>query len=183
MTIRDARQSDPTIVCRPTATSSGLKSTHRAELDEHTRSLFDEGRAALEASRLEDAVSLLRRANELAPRHAGIRSSFGLALALGEDDFEAARALCEEAARQEFFDPAHSLAIARVYLHFGRKAEALRYLRRGAMIAPGHPLLVDALAGLGRRRSPVLPFLPRRHVVNRVLGAARSRVSAALSRA
>ena len=31
-----------------------------------------------------------------------------------------------------------------------------------------------ALRDLGRRRMPIVPFLPRRHVLNRALGSARS---------
>jgi hypothetical protein len=44
------------------------------------------------------------------------------------------------------------------------------------MIDPGHALIHRAIAELGRRKVPVVPFLPRRHPVNRALGTARNLV-------
>ena len=44
------------------------------------------------------------------------------------------------------------------------------------MIDPGHEGIRETIASLGSRRLPILPFLPRRHPVNRVLGTARSRL-------
>jgi hypothetical protein len=58
---------------------------------------------------------------------------------------------------------------------FGYKSEAIRYLRRGLMIDPGHGALAAELEQLGRRQLPVLQFLPRNHPVNRWLGRMRHR--------
>lgn len=146
----------------------------RSELGVEAREAFERGRHALEAHDPAGALVALRRANALAPEHAQIRSWLGLALALAERDFERARSLCESAAKQEFFNPDLYLNLAKVYLAIGRRPEALRYLRRGQMIDPGHAAIRDAIVELGLRRVPVLPFLPRRHVVNRMLGSARS---------
>ncbi|HEB91228.1 MAG TPA: hypothetical protein ENI85_16760 [Deltaproteobacteria bacterium] len=155
-----------------------LEAHHRSgrTLCDEAQRLFEKGSAELEAGATADALASLRRANELAPDHARIRSLLGLAIALEERDFEASRTLCESAAKQEFFNPDLYLNLSRVYLGFGRRSEALRYLRRGQMIDPGHAPINQAIAELGRRRLPVLPFLPRRHPVNRVLGSARNLV-------
>ena len=147
------------------------------------RALCDEGRRLLElaAEKLaenepEEALPLLREAHELAPDHAQVRSLLGVALACVDRDFEQSRALCESAAKQEFFNPDLYFNLSRVYLEFGRRAEALRYLRRGQMIDPGHAKISQSIGRLGERKSPVVPFLPRRHVVNRALGSARNLV-------
>ena len=39
-----------------------------------------------------------------------------------------------------------------------------------------HQAIRDAILDLGLRRLPILPFLPRRHVMNRMLGSVRSLV-------
>jgi Flp pilus assembly protein TadD len=148
----------------------------RSELDVQAREAFERGRSALAANDFPSAVAALREANRLAPDHAQIRSGLGVAIAHAERDFEAARTLCESAAKQEFFNPDLYLNLARVYLSVGRRPEALRYLRRGQMIDPGHRAIREAIQDLGLRRLPILPFLPRRHVMNRMLGSVRSLV-------
>jgi Flp pilus assembly protein TadD len=145
-------------------------------LSEEARELFDRGAKNLDAGQDDEALSCLRQAVELAPDHAQLRSLLGVAIARALRDFKEARALCESAAKQEFFNPDLYLNLSRIYLEFGRKSEALRYLRRGQMIDPGHVLIRRSIAELGRRRMPILPFLPRRHLVNRALGTARNLV-------
>lgn len=154
----------------------------RQTLDEQTRALFGEGLEALDANRDSEAVALLRDAYRRAPEHAQLRSALGLAIARAEGNFSEARTLCEGAAKQEFFNPDLYLNLARVYLCFDRRSEALRYLRRGQMIDPGHSSIQNLIVSLGKRRMPIVPFLPRRHAVNRALGTARDRVMSALWR-
>jgi Flp pilus assembly protein TadD len=158
-------------------------SSSRQSLDDRTRSLFDQGIEALESDRACEAVALLREANELEPDHAQLRSVLGLAIARGENNFAEARRFCESAAKQEFFNPDLYLNLAKIYLCFGRRSEALRYLRRGQMIDPGHSDIRGMIKSLGKRRLPIVPFLPRRHALNRALGTARNRVMDAFSRA
>jgi tetratricopeptide (TPR) repeat protein len=154
----------------------------RRDLAPDVRTDFEAGRRALDEGRLDEALVRLRAAHAMAGEHALVRSTLGLAIARGERDFAAARTLCEAAAKQEFFNPEVYLNLARVYLCFDRRSEALRYLRRGQMIDPGHRGIQEAIAALGRRRLPLLPFLPRRHPFNRMLGTARSRLLGAFRR-
>lgn len=158
-----------------TEISEARRNVGRA-LSEEARELFDRGAENLDAGQDDEAVSCLRQAVELAPDHAQLRSLLGVAIARALRDFEESRALCESAAKQEFFNPDLYLNLSRIYLEFGRKSEALRYLRRGQMIDPGHVLIRRSIEELGRRRMPILPFLPRRHLVNRALGTARNLV-------
>jgi tetratricopeptide (TPR) repeat protein len=143
--------------------------------------LFEAGAENIERAHYGDALTDLSRAAELAPTHAQIRSLLGVAMAYEMRDFEQSRALCESAAKQEFFNPDLYLNLSRVYLLFGRRSEALRYLRRGRMIDPGHAKILRAISDLGLRKSPILPFLPRRHLVNRALGGARNLVMTSLT--
>jgi len=151
-------------------------SSSRSDLPVEAREAFEDGRRRLESAEAVAALQVLRQAHALAPDHAQIRSWLGLSIALAERDFEQARSLCESAARQEFFNPDLYLNLAKVYLSVGRRPEALRYLRRGQMIDPGHAAIREAILELGLRRVPIVPFLPRRHLVNRMLGGVRSLV-------
>ena len=142
--------------------------------------LFAAGAKDLAAGRYDAAYEGLTRAAQIAPEHARIRSVLGLSVAYVERDLERARTLCESATQQEFFNPEVYLNLARVYLVFGRRSEALRYLRRGQMIDPGNETIRREMRDLGRRRMPVVPFLPRRHPLNRALGGARTAIQGSL---
>lgn len=131
------------------------------------RSLLDEGDA-------EGAMQCLRPAFDENPAHAQLRSHYGLALGLARRRYHEASDLCRSAVKQEFFNPDLYLNVARLNLAYGFKADALRYLRRARMIDPANPSIQDLFEQLGARGQPVLSFLPRRHLLNRWLGTARS---------
>jgi hypothetical protein len=73
----------------------------------------------------------------------------------------------------------HYLNLARLHLAFGFKAEGLRLLKRGLMIAPDHEEILDALRSLGVRKRPPLGFLRRENALNRWLGKLIDRTRAA----
>lgn len=121
------------------------------------------------------AFEHLSRAYLADPQNAKFRSSYALALALVRRQFLGAVELARGALRQEFYNPELYLNLARIYLAFGFKADAVRFLRRGLMVDPDDDRLKRKLAELGVRRRPALLFLPRGHLVNRVLGRIRAR--------
>ena len=133
-------------------------------------SLFDQGE-------LEQALEHFRAGHEADPSNAKLRSHYGLCLGLVERDFQRSAELCRSAAKQEFFNPALYLNLARLHLSFGFKSEGRRYLERGMMIDPGNVPIAKELAELGRRDPPIFQFLPRRHVLNRWLGRARHQLA------
>ena len=120
------------------------------------------------------ALAELRSAYDRDPTDAQIRSYYGLCLGLAERKYNEGSDLCQSAVKQEFFNPELYLNVARLNLSFGFKAESLRYLRRAKMIDPASAACAELLAKLGYRSQPVVPFLPRRHLLNRWLGSARS---------
>jgi tetratricopeptide (TPR) repeat protein len=137
---------------------------------------YRRGRQLLAEGQDEDALACFRAAHRLDPTNARYRSYYGLGLALCERRFSEALELCRSAAKEEFFNPDLYHNLARVHGAFGFKSEAIRYLRRGLMIDPANPGMSTDLDELGRRRQPVLQFLPRRHPINRLLGRLRHRL-------
>ena len=136
------------------------------------------GEAALAEGDPAAALEHFRAAHRLDPANPRLRSFHGLSLALAERRFDKALELCRSAAKEEFFNPQLYHNLARVHLAFGFKAEGIRYLRRGLMIDPANEEIASQLGQLGRRRPPVLGFLRRNHLVNRWLGALRTRAFA-----
>ena len=131
---------------------------------------FRRGLSALEENHSDEAARHFREAHRLDPVSPRVRSYHGLCVGLTERRFDKALELCRSAAKEEFFNPALYHNLARVHLAFGFKAEAIRYLRRGLMIDPGHAAIGSDLRRLGVRRRPVLSFLRRQHAINRWLG-------------
>jgi tetratricopeptide (TPR) repeat protein len=140
---------------------------------------FRQGREELREHALDRALGHFRAAHRLDPASARYRSFYGLVLGLCERRWEQALELCRSAAREEFFDPIHYLNLARLHLAFGFKAEGLRLLKRGLMIAPDHEEILDALRSLGVRKRPPLGFLRRENALNRWLGKLIDRTRAA----
>ncbi|RIL05085.1 MAG: hypothetical protein DCC71_11710 [Proteobacteria bacterium] len=110
------------------------------------------------------------------PLDARIRSYYGWAVATVEHRLERGLGLCREALRADGSCAEIYLNLARVLMSHGRKAEGIRYLKRGLMVDPRDAGLIQEWRRLGVRRPPVLRFLPRRHLVNRCLGKVRGRL-------
>ena len=138
--------------------------------------LYDRGRALLEANDNEEALLCLRAAHLQVPQHTRIRSYYGLALARAEKQFAEAVELCNSSLKQEFFNPDLYFNAALVYIQFDFKAEAVRCLKRGRMIDPSNKAIAAMLDDLGMRKGPILWFLPRSHRANVWLGQARHRI-------
>ena len=77
---------------------------------------------------------------------------------------------CRQALSDEFFNPDPCWNLGRLLLRAGRRKEAHEVLVKGYSLQPGHQGILAELAKMGRRRRPVLAFLPRDNVVNVFLG-------------
>ena len=77
--------------------------------------------------------------------------------------------LCNDALLQEPDYPAHYLNLGRIYLHAGKKEEALATLRQGLSYGE-NPVIKSLLEKIGTRNKPVFSFLPRNSFLNRYLG-------------
>ncbi|MBW2280952.1 MAG: hypothetical protein JRG76_15405 [Deltaproteobacteria bacterium] len=145
---------------------------HEFTSEEHYR----RGLALLEGGHGQDGFEHLSRAYLGDPQSARFRSAYALALALVRGQFLGATELARAAVRQEFYNPDLYLNLARIYLAFDFKAEAVRYLRRGLMVDPESERLGRKLAELGVRRRPAIRFLPRGHALNRLMGRLQARL-------
>lgn len=150
-----------------------MDSTVEFSPEEHYR----RGLALLEGGHGHDGFEHLSRAYLADPQSARFRSGYALALALVRGQFLGAVELARAAVRQEFYNPDLYLSLARIYLAFDCRAEAVRYLRRGMMIDPENERLRTKLRELGMRRRPLIRFLPRGHLINRLLGRFQARVA------
>ncbi|MDA8016816.1 MAG: hypothetical protein MPN21_05140 [Thermoanaerobaculia bacterium] len=86
--------------------------------------------------------------------------------------------LCKHAIKLEWFQPDNYLNLARSCLLSDRyKREAVEAVRDGLKVDPDHPELLALQTRLGHRRPPVLGFLPRSSILNRILGGLRASFS------
>ena len=77
--------------------------------------------------------------------------------------------LCNNALSQEPDNPVHYLNLGRIYLHTGKKEEALLTLRKGLSFGE-NKTIKSILEKIGTRDKPVLPFLPRNSFLNKYIG-------------
>jgi len=126
-------------------------------------------RSGLEMAALEHFAN----AHERAPDDPRYRSHYGWAVAMVEHRVDRGVSLCRSALREAADQPELYHNLARILLAHGRKSEGIKYIRRGLMVDPRNAALVLEWRRLGIRRAPVLPFLPRRHLANRMLGRVR----------
>ena len=139
---------------------------------------FREFRKALARMRDGDpdgAVPHMRRAVELEQKNPFYISYLGVVLARAHRKWGEGERLCQEALRMRQKEPQLYLNLAEIYLAAGRRDDATEALARGLRNARRDFRLNLALSKLIIRRRPVLPFLPRRHFLNRHLGRLRHR--------
>ncbi len=137
---------------------------------------YKAGVELLETGEAAAAFEDLSRAFLSDPQNPRYRSYYALSLALSKRQFLGAAELARAAVRQESENVDLYLNLARIYEAFEFKAAAIRVLKRALMLDPANPRLARKLLEFGTRRHPPIQFLPRGHVVNRILGIARSRV-------
>lgn len=99
---------------------------------------------------------------------------YGLARFQGRQ--EQGLALCRRSIELEFYQPENYYFLARIHLLAGDRRSAIEAIEGGLQVDSTHVGLTGLRSELGARRSPVLPFLPRRNPLNRTLGRLRHRV-------
>ena len=138
---------------------------------------FQRGLAALRAKGREtEALALFEAALTLDSRANGnsgeakYRSYYGMALGIFGGKIRQALPLCRKAAEEEFYNPEIWKNLGRLEMEASNKAEAHEAFVRGLRLAPGDAEFRQLLIILGRRRKPILSFLPRKHPLNVLLG-------------
>jgi len=83
--------------------------------------------------------------------------------------------LCMISLEHDPNNPEHYLNLGKIRLLSGNRAEALRILREG--VARGENAEIMAVLNeFGKRKSPVIPFLPRSNPLNKFLGLILRRI-------
>jgi hypothetical protein len=95
-------------------------------------------------------------------------SALGLSIAANKGDHPQGVVLCKEAIRLAP-EPIHYYHLGKVYLLSGKKHLALHAFRKGLKFGYHHGLARE-IERLGFRRPPILPFLGRKHPLNRYAG-------------
>lgn len=103
-------------------------------------------------------------------------SYLGLATALAEKRYRDGAIFCERALKKEFYNPAYYLNLGRVYFAGGHRRKAINVFYNGLKIDKSHKGIIEELNKIGVRRSPIIPFLPRKNVLNKFLGTLIHRV-------
>lgn len=141
---------------------------------------FRQGIQAMRTRRTVEALALFEAAIEI-ERRAGVRSiqprylsHYGLLLAVEARRCHEGIYFCREATAREHYNPDLFLNLSRACLAAGRRREAVEALDSGLRLQPEHAGLRALGTRMGRRKSPVIPFLSRNNPLNVFLGRLRS---------
>jgi len=156
---------DPQGVAPPSA-AAPLAPADEGRIQEALR-LFTEGLYARSADVLEATEDLAARDPRAAALAAAHRS-----FATGRLQPAIQRCLALLETRQHLPDIYAVLGV--LLLKSKQRAQAYEAFRQGLRLSPAHPALQSRLEAMGVRHPPPLPFLPRCHRVNRLLGRLRA---------
>jgi tetratricopeptide (TPR) repeat protein len=143
---------------------------------------FKRGLELLRNGQAGEALEFLRRAAEREQHNPYYISFLGLCVARAERKFPAALQLCEEGVRAKPGETQLYLNLAEVYVGAGRRDEAVETLDKALRYCKPDQRISRARSRLGKRGSPMLPFLARENVLNRGLGSLRHRALQRLRR-
>ncbi|MGA2483471.1 MAG: tetratricopeptide repeat protein [Candidatus Acidiferrales bacterium] len=144
-------------------------------VDTQAFGLFKEGLTLLRNSYPQQALKYMQRAVDLERTNPYYMSYLGVVLARSERRWAEAEQLCDTAVRMKRNQAQLYLNLAEVYMAADRKEDAMEVLRSGLRYARRDVRLNIAMNRLTERRRPVLPFLTRKHPLNRQLGILRHR--------
>jgi len=96
-------------------------------------------------------------------------SRLGFCIAKQRGHLTRAFELCRSAIEHDPGNPLHYLYLGKVYLLAGNTYEALQTFRKG-MILGASPEIERMLEAIGTRKTPVISFLSRDNLLNKLLG-------------
>lgn len=143
---------------------------------------FRKGLVALDGNNYLDSLAFFESAlnleerNGTAARRMKYLSYYGLSLSLAAGRTDEAIEICERALAVEFYNPDLYFNVARVYLAAGQRRKAWRAVCQGLRLEKRHSGLQGIMRAMGVRRRPLVRFLPRNHLVNRLTGRFTSRM-------
>jgi Flp pilus assembly protein TadD len=138
---------------------------------------FKQGVKLLKKGQSAQALEHLRNAVALHHHNPYYLSFLGVAVGRSERKWQDAVRFCEAAISSKRSEAQLYLNLAEVYVCAGRRDDAIAALDKGLIYFSSDTRMKRARADLGKRSSPIIPFLERGHFLNRSLGKIRHRVS------
>jgi len=152
-------------------------STLIAEQETHESStLFQRAQEMMVRANYEGAALLLKESLAISPKNATYLSSYGLCIAVINDDYSTAITMCESAVRLDPKNPKHRVNLGKIYKLQGQTSEAYESFIRAWKTDKSHPSAASELQRMGIRRPPVLTFLSRSNWLNIHLGRLRAKL-------
>jgi Flp pilus assembly protein TadD len=137
---------------------------------------FKQGIELLRKGHSARALECFRHASELKQHNPFYLSFLGVAMARAQGKWAIAVELCKAAVSLKRDDTQLYLNLAEVYVSAGRRDHAVETLDAALRYCRADTRIERMRGRLGRRCSPVLPFLERDNFLNRSLGKLRHRV-------
>lgn len=126
----------------------------------------------------ERGLMYLQRVLELHPNKRQLPGQFFAYLGYGmmryQRKMKEGLQLCRYGAKVQFYDPEIQYNLARAELLAEHRKEAIKAVQVGLRLDHGHKGLNELRESLGVRMPPVLSFLPRQNLLNRLLGRVRT---------
>jgi len=97
-------------------------------------------------------------------------SFYALSLAASEEDYDRAVTMCISAAEKEFYNPEIYLNLGKTLLLCGKKTKAIKVFKKGLKFDETNKSIRMEIKKLGLRRAPIISFLSRGNVLNRMCG-------------
>jgi tetratricopeptide (TPR) repeat protein len=143
---------------------------------------FRKGVELLKNEYPQKALVSLRRAYESDKHNAYYSSFLGLAIARAQGKWHQASELCEIAVQLKPKEVQFHLNLGEVYASAGMREKALDKLDHALELFGEDTRLKNARNKVVNRRTLLLPFLGRKHFLNRELGKLRHRISKGLGK-
>jgi Flp pilus assembly protein TadD len=137
---------------------------------------FKQGIELLQKGYSAKALECFRYAAELKRQNPYYLSFLGVSMARAQGKWAAAVELCKSALSMRRNEAQLYLNLAEVYVSAGRRDYAIETLDAGLTYCKADKRVAQMRGRLGKRCSPLLPFLGRGNLLNRSLGKLRHRV-------
>jgi Flp pilus assembly protein TadD len=137
---------------------------------------FKQGISLLRKGHSAEALEYLQRAAEMKQQNPYYLSFLGVSMARAQAKWPAAVELCKTALSMRRNEPQLYVNLAEVYVSAGRRDRAVETLDTAVKYCGADARIGRMRGKLGKRLSPVLPFLERSNLVNRKLGELRQRL-------
>jgi tetratricopeptide (TPR) repeat protein len=142
--------------------------------------LFDSRHLAQAARCFEEAVAAVIGSGS--KPSAQLLSSWGYTMAFGLKEYAKGLEICRKAVEKDPSDAELLSRLGSIYLACGDRRRAYQIFSLGLLENPRHAGMRERLVSLGVRKPRAVPFLSRRHFVNRTLGRLRTRYPRLFSR-